>query len=309
VQISGNNFAAGATVMIGDAPASEVVVNSPTTISAKTPARSSTGPVDVTVNVAGKVATLGGGFTYTENPAAPVIDSITARGSKPGEPAGFADIGEDIVVTAAVSDPDTPVEQLQFQWTADVGTFSGSGATVTWRAPADAEAPRSVTLSLTVSDGAGSASSTASVSLHDSIKEVGGLARDFLLDFSNSSNPPAFVVRNFSKSPRCEAERDDEFSQIERNRQLYDITSSSIGAASVTIQFASRPCAYEPRNGDACAVIPATWNSVCITSDPACIPGKVEGVDYVTAVFEQSQWRLCASYFEGRQFGSRTFIR
>ncbi len=309
VQISGNNFAAGAEVTIGGVPATDVIVNSATSISAKTPARPSTGPADVTVTVAGKVGTLAAAFTYQPDPIAPVIDGITARGSRPNEPAGFADIGEAIVVTATVTDADTPIEQLQFQWTADLGTFSGSGASVTWRAPADAPTPRAVTLTLTVADNAGSAKSTTTVSLHNSVKEVGDLSREFLLDFSDSSKPAAFVVRNFSKSLRCEAERDAEFTQIDDNRRLYKITSSSVGPATVNVQFASRPCTYEPRNGDACATIPATWNSVCVTSDPACVAGKADGVDFVTAVYEQSEWKLCASYFQGIGATLRGFIR
>jgi hypothetical protein len=309
VQISGSNFAAGAEVTIGGTPATEVVVNSPTNISAKTPPRSSTGPADVTVTVAGKVGTLPGAFTYQADPVAPVIEGITARGSRPSEPVGFADLGEEINVIATVHDPDTPIDQLQFQWTADLGTFSGSGASVTWRAPADAPTPRAVTLTLTVADNAGSATSTTTVSLHNSVKEVGDLSRWFLLDFSDSLNPAAFVVRNFSKSPRCEAERDAEFTQIDDNRRLYKITSSSVGPATVNVWFASRPCTYEPRNGDACAAIPASWNSVCVTSDPACVAGKADGVDFVTAVYEQSEWKLCASYFQGIGATLRGFIR
>ncbi len=316
VQISGNNFAAGAVVMFGDAAATDIIVNSSTIITAKTPSRSSTGAVDVTVNVAGKVGTLGGGFSYKEDPVAPVIDSIIARGSKPNEPAGFADIDEDITVTATVSDPDTPGDQLQFQWTADVGAFSGSGATVTWRAPADAQTPQEVKLSLTVTDGAASATSSTIISLHNSIKEVGDLAREFLLDFSNSNNPSAFVVRNFSKSPRCEGERDSEFNDTEKNREIYRIESASIGQATVTLRFASVPCTWRPDHpigGDACAVIPAAWTSLCLKTNPECVAGThphVEGTDYVTAVFEQTQWRLCGSQFQSRDGIDRPrFIR
>ncbi len=309
VQISGSNFAAGASVTIGGVAAADVVVNSASSISAKTSARSTAGPADVTVTVAGKAGTLAGAFTYQSDLGPPAIDGITARGSRPNEPPGLADLGEEILVTATVSDPDTPIDQLRFEWTAEAGTFSGSGASVTWRAPADAQTPRPVTLSLTVSDNVGSASSSIPVSVHNSVKEVGDLSREFLLDFSDSSKPAAFVVRNFSKSPRCEAERDAEFSQIDENRRLYRITSASIGAAAVNIQFASRPCPYEPRNGDACAAIPSTWNSVCVTSDPACVPGRVDGVDFVTAVYEQSEWKLCASYFEFRGGVATTFIR
>ena len=316
VQISGNNFAAGATVTFGDAAATDIVVNSATSITAKTPARSSTGAVDVTVAVAGKAGTLGGAFTYKEDPVAPVINGIIARGSKPNEPAGFADIAEDITVTASVTDPDTPGDQLQFQWTTDVGTVTGSGTTVTWRAPADAQTPQQVTLSLTVTDGVSSATSTTIISLHNSIKEVGDLSREFLLDFSNSNNSSAFVVRNFSKSPRCEAERDSEFNDTEKNREIYRIEASSIGQATVSVRFATVPCAWRPDHpigGDACAVIPAAWTSLCLKTNPECVAGShphVEGTDYVTAVFEQTQWRLCGSQFQSRDGIARpNFIR
>jgi hypothetical protein len=307
VQITGANFGPGAAVTFGGLPATNVVVESSTSIVATTPPRG-VGAADVTVNVGGRVGTLGGAFTYQPGDP-PVIEGITARGMRPNEPAGFADAGEEITVSATVVDPDTPIEQLQFQWTADVGTFSGSGASVTWRAPSDAPTPTTVTLSLTVSDGANTASTTTKVSVHNSIKEVGDLAREFLLDFSDSSKPASFVVRNFSKSPRCEAERDEEFSQIEENRRLYRITSSFVGTPSVTVQFASRPCPYEPRSGDACAAVPATWDSVCASADPKCTGGHVDGIDYVTAVYEQSEWRLCASYFQGRGATLRGFIR
>lgn len=307
VHIIGTNFAPGASVAIGGLPATDVVVESSASIAAKTPARAA-GAADVAVNVGGRIGTLAGAFTYQPGDP-PVIDGIVARGQRPNEPAGFADVGEEIAVTATVRDPDTPIEQLQFQWSADAGTFSGTGASVTWRAPSDVTTPATVTLSLTVSDGSTAASATTKVVVHKSIKEVGDLSREFLLDFSDSNKPAAFVVRNFSKSPRCEAERDDEFDQIDNNRRLYRITSSSIGTPSVTVQFATRPCSFQPRNGDACATVPATWDSICVTSDSTCTPGRAEGIDYVTAVYEQSAWRLCASYFEGRGATLKGFIR
>jgi hypothetical protein len=308
VRIAGDHFVAGAVVTIGGVPASDVVVESATSIAAKTGPRAA-GASDVTVSVAGRSGSLPGAFTYDVD-AAPVIVSVKAQGTRPNEPLNFADLDEEISVTAVVEDPDTPADQLTFEWTAEAGTFSGSGSMVMWRAPADARTPASVVLTLTVSDpGSNHASATATVALHDSRKEVGDLAREFLIDFSDSKKEASFVVRNFSKSARCERERDDEFNQIEENRKLYLITSSSVGAATVKIQFASRPCSYQPRDGDACAAVPSTWDSECLTPGGACTPGRSDGIDYVTAVVEQSQWRLCASYFQAHGAARPSFIR
>lgn len=310
IQISGANFEPGAVVTIGGVPATDVVVESGSTIAAKT-GPSTPGPAEVAVTVGGRTGRLPGAFTYLAvSGGPPVIASIVARGVRPNEPLNFADTGEEIAVTATVEDPDTPSEQLVFRWTADIGTFTETGASVKWRAPSDATTPATITLSLSVADHTGnSASSSTTIKLHDSVKEIGNLAREFLLDFSDSTKAAAFVVRNFSRSPRCEGERDAEFDDVDRNRTLYRITSSSIGDPKVTVQFGSRPCSHVPRNGDACAVVPATWDSVCVTTDPACIPGRSEGIDHVTAVYEESAWRLCASYFQPRGTARPSFIR
>jgi hypothetical protein len=311
IHISGANFGSGgAVVTVGGVPATDVVVESSSSITAKTGA-AAPGPAEVAVTVSGRTGRLPGAFTYLAvSGEPPVIASIVARGARPNEPLNFADVGEEIIVTATVADPDTPSDQLVFQWTADIGTLTDSGAIVKWRAPSDASTPATATLSLSVSDNTGnSASSSTTISVHDSVKEVGSLAREFLLDFSDSTKPAAFVVRNFTKSPRCERERDDEFSQIDENRRLYRITASSVGAPKVNIQFAGQPCSYFPRNGDACAAVPSTWESVCVTADPACTPGRSDGIDYVTAVYEDPQWRLCASYFQSQGTARPNFIR
>jgi len=310
IHISGANFGPGAAVIVGGAAATDVVVESDSSIAAKT-GPSTPGPADIVVTVGGRTGRLPGAFNYLGvSGEPPVIVSIVARGERPNEPRDFADTGEEITITATVEDPDTPSEQLKFQWTADAGTFTETGASVKWRAPSEATTPATITLSLSVADHTGnSASSSTTIHLHDSVKEIGTLARDFLLDFSDSTKPAAFVVRNFSKSLRCERERDDEFSQVDDNRRLYRITASSIGDPRVNVQFASHPCSFVPRNGDACAVVPAMWDSICVTPDPACMPGRSEGVDHVTAVYEDSAWRLCASYFQPRGAARPSFIR
>ena len=180
-------------------------------------------------------------------------------------------------MTAVVQDPDTAPDRLTFEWTADVGSFNATGATVTWHAPTDVSTPKSIVLNLKVSDpGSNSTTGTVTVSLHDSRKEVGDLSRQFLLDFSDSSRPACFVVRNFSKSPRCEADRDEEFNEVDANRNTFRITSSNIGPATVNIGFASRPCSYLPRDGDACASVPSVWDSVCAPASRACRAGHRE---------------------------------
>jgi hypothetical protein len=277
-------------------PATDIAVESATSITAKT-ASHPTGASDVMVTVAGRNGTLPGAFTY-DTDSAPVITSVTAQGTRTNEPRNFADLDEEVSVTAVVQDPDTAPDRLTFEWTADAGSFNGSGSTVTWHAPTDVSTPKSIGLNVKVSDpGSNSTTGTVTVSLHDSRKEVGDLSRQFLLDFSDSSKPASFVVRNFTKSPRCEADRDEEFNEIDANRNTFRITSSSIGPATVNIGFASRPCSYLPRDGDACASVPSVWDSACAPG-VTCTPGRTQGIDYVTAVYEDSQWKLCASYFQ-----------
>jgi Putative Ig domain/IPT/TIG domain len=65
VTITGTNFVAGATVTLGGTPATDVVVASSTSITARTPARSA-GAASVTVTTPGtQGATLTNGYTYT----------------------------------------------------------------------------------------------------------------------------------------------------------------------------------------------------------------------------------------------------
>ena len=35
-----------------------------------------------------------------------------------------------------MTDAETPVSDLTFEWTADAGTFTGTGSSVKWKAPA-----------------------------------------------------------------------------------------------------------------------------------------------------------------------------
>jgi hypothetical protein len=298
IRINGANFAIGATVTLGGVSATNVIVESGTAITATTAAHAA-GTTDVTVTVSGRSGSLPAAFTYQAPASAPpTITSITVRGSRANQPANFADVGEEITVTASVQDTDTPAAQLTYTWSAPSGTFTGTGASVKWLAPS---AAGTVKLTLVVSDGT-PVTGTADVSVHDSIKEVGDLSRLFLLDFSDSSKPVDVVMRNFSTSSRCVRERDAEYSQVADNRVNYHIDSYTVGSATVNFAFGGRPCSYTPKDGDACAAVPTVWNSTRLKDvDGGKVgqPATARGVDYVTAVYEQSKWLLCASYYDG----------
>jgi hypothetical protein len=317
VRITGTNFSAGAGVVIGGVNATDVVVESATAIAAKTGPRAA-GSADVAVTVSGQTGALPGGFQYeVVQSAPPVVTAVVARGTRANEPAGFADLNEEIAVTATVQDPDTPADQLTFEWAAPAGTFSGTGAAVKWRAPVSAAVPTVIALTVTVIDPANRVTGSTTVSLHDSVKEVGDLSRQFLLEFSDSTiRSPEFVVRNFSTSVRCAKLRQNELEDVAKNREFYLIESSSIGGATVNFQFGGKPCSYpkiDPANGDACAAVPATWASLCLVTNVECKKGErgsVSGIDYVSAVLEDSAWRLCGSSYGPRDGIARpNFIR
>jgi hypothetical protein len=250
----------------------------------------------------------------TNNP--PVISSIRIQGARLNEPPSFADLLESVNVTADVRDDETPVAQLQFIWTSTVGTFSGSGGSVTWQAPATATTPADVTLRLEVVERYGPVtaptafehrvSSSATLRLHDSLKEVGDMSRQFLLDFSDSSiRDVAYIMRNFE--PGCYGTA-DEAAQVAENRARFRIVSSAVGAAAVTVNFGG-VCPFRARSGDACAQVPVVWDSIELSSGVRAV---VRGTDQVAAVYVRSrgEWRLCDSQFNGVvPFQMRGFIR
>jgi hypothetical protein len=237
---------------------------------------------------------------------APVLTSIKVQGARLNEPANFADVSESINVTADVRDDETPVSQLQFLWTAPVGTVTGTGAAVTWQAPADAATPTDATLRLEVIERYGPStaptafehrvSSSATLKLHDSVKEVGDAARQFLLDFSDSSiRDVAYIMRNFE--PGCYGTA-DEAAQLAQNRVEFQIISSFVGPAAVSVNFGG-VCPFRAKPGDACAQVPVVWDSINLITGSRGPPAK--GTDQVAAVYVRSrgEWRLCDSALNG----------
>jgi hypothetical protein len=228
---------------------------------------------------------------------APNIDSITTSVQR-------AEIGDSVTVTASVRDAETPVDQLIFEWSADNGTFSGQGASVTWRPADNAATPADVTIRLTVRDVYGSApaggtrpehrvsASGNPIRLHNSQRELGELAMRFLNDFATSSVSPEACVRDFSDS--CGG-KTDELSEIRDNRVTYDIVSSSLHLRGVSVATSRMSgnmnvdCAFTSRY------------KRCPPNTPNCQIGGLESVSgscVMTAVYEQNRWWLCQSNFQ-----------
>jgi hypothetical protein len=237
----------------------------------------------------------------------PGIDSIAIQGTRANEPANFADIGETVNVAATVHDDETPVDQLQYQWTSSVGSIDGTGTQVKWIAPAGMPGsdPVDVTITLKVTEKYGQSgqfqhdvSGTATLSLHDSVKEVGDMARQFLLDFSDSTiTDVSYIMRNFD--PSCSG-TGMETQQVSDNRKKFKIVRWNVGPSSVKIPFGNAFCPVPDRvqRGDACASNPVHWESEVIGGNHFQI---ADGTDWVAAYYRTAlkAWKLCDSQFTG----------
>jgi hypothetical protein len=229
----------------------------------------------------------------------PTIVSIAVKGSGPREPAQYATLDETVSVSAVVTDPETPVSQLTYEWSASVGgTFTGTGASVTWTAPHTATTPANVTLTLIVTEKYGTSginrvTGTTTVNLHDSVKEVSDLAYQFLQDFSDQL-PPDVVMRNFTATCPGTA---DELHDVLQHQQQVKVITYEIQTPTTTVPFAGI-CPFIGRSvkGDACSLVPVRWVSRELSTGRILIS---QGIDQVTAILENNQWRLCASDFNG----------
>jgi hypothetical protein len=317
VTINGQRFDATATVTIGGVEARNVTFVSANSLTAVTGSRN-TGVADVAVTVGGQRGVLANGFTYTAagavTNAPPVISNLRAVGGA-NQPAGFAESGGEITASAVVTDAEAADTALVFQWTADAGTFTGTGASVKWKAPTLSGPPVTARLTLTVierytgTDGSGNpvasehrVSAATIVSVHDSVKEVGELATAFLTDFSNSSVSPEAAVRHFYTG--CPG-RQDELADIRDNRAQYLITSYKLGTPTVSIDFGG-VCAFRSRTGDACVSLSCEWDSTVRATGEK---GTARGTCFLTSVYRESKWQLCDSNFQGQPGIMSQFMR
>jgi hypothetical protein len=218
-----------------------------------------------------------------------------------------AEVGEDIPVVATVEDDVTPIDQLEYRWTATAGTFSGTGRKVMWTAPKDRSTPDAFVLTLTVVErystgGSATAenktSASATVHVNDSTKEITEVSMTFLRDFSTYSVTPEQCVRNFSNSCRGKAE---ELSNIQDNRKEYHIQSGTSHVDSIVF---NAPRTWADINA------PCEFRSI-VTNPSRPDNGKLEvasGICLLTAVYEDYQWWLCDSHFRGSTTSGFRFI-
>jgi hypothetical protein len=225
----------------------------------------------------------------------PVVEGIEISATR-------VEVNTDVTLTASVRDADTPPSQLTFEWSADGGTFTGQGATVTWKAPTDRPTPADYVIRLAVVErytgqggllieNRGTGSSNA-IRVHDSVREMSDLVMTFLTEFA-SSTPPDVCVRNFS-STACAQGRADELADVIKDRRYYQSLGSRVRIANVTFDQprlrsnVTAPCEFTSRVVE------------CEPGVPNCRVGDVgtsRGDCLLTGVYEQQRWWLCTSNF------------
>ncbi len=270
-------------------------------ITAKTPASTIAGAVDIAVTLNGRTGTLAGGFRYqvTSN-TPPIIKSIVAQGKRPRQPANFADYGETITVTAVVEDTETNPAQLTYQWNACGGTFIGTGPQVEWRTPPTGAIATTCTIELLVSDGPRIVTGSLAVRLHNSVTEVAALVLEFLTDFANNSMPAELTVRNFSNLCSGKANELEDVTFIRNTRK---IDSYAYGTATATVAFGST---CRTKAADACVITPVEWRSTVLATQAKEI---APGTSTISGVYRDARWWLCDSSFDGKSSLGLHFLR
>jgi hypothetical protein len=224
----------------------------------------------------------------------PVITAIEIQPAR-------IELNEEVSVRVTVQDAETAPEQLVYEWSADGGTFTGQGASVTWRPPADADTPADFVLRLTVRERFGNASgqtehsvngSSPPVRVHDSPTELREMSLKFLELFADSDRTASECLVDFSDSCRGkQSERED----IEDNRRYYEIRSSSLDFEFVDI-------ATDRQRAN--MIVECEFRSRyrrCPPDAGSCVVGEtdeISGLCLLTAVYENNRWWLCDSHFD-----------
>jgi hypothetical protein len=220
----------------------------------------------------------------------PVINAIRV-------PVSRAEVDQEVEVTADVTDAETPVDQLKYEWSANAGTFSGSGRTVRWKlGKGSAQTPVDVTITLVVVEEYTETQNSLVVTrenratqtappfrAHDSEAELTKMSLTFLVDyFGNSSISPDACLVDFSDSCRGKVE---ELHDIERNRATFVIQSAEATVSNIWIS-ADR--------------MSAEITAACVFHDTEIATGKQgtsKGDCFLTAIYEKDRWWLCSSSF------------
>ena len=240
----------------------------------------------------------GGGGGPVVNNTPPTIKSLTAGDTR-------VEVGTPVTLTASVEDADTPVANLTYDWVVPNGTITGTGVSVSWTPGAEAVTPADfvVTLNVTEKYTSGSvqvenkATSTVTVHVNNSNKELAEQALRFLGNFVNSKVSPEACVAEFTSN--CSGKK-EEFDDIDDNRHDYEIVASTLRHTSLSVagnrtsatvntfcSFTSKVISSNPRD-EVCA------NGGC----PLGSTTTATGTCVTTHRYEQGKWWLCTSSFD-----------
>jgi hypothetical protein len=241
-----------------------------------------------------------GGGPPPVNNSPPQITSITVSDTR-------VEVGTPITLTAVVEDAETPVANLTYEWTADTGTFTGTGAVVTWSPGSEAKTPADYVVTLTVTErytsgstpAENKASGTTTAHVNNSPKELAELSLRFLGDFADSKVSPDKCVSEFSAS--CGRDKQDEFNDITDNRHDFLHVASTLRHTGLSIAADRKTATVHTFGSITSRVITTTPQSDGCTREPGACPfngmGTAEGDFWTTNVYEQGRWWLCASHY------------
>lgn len=228
--------------------------------------------------------------------SAPVVTGITVGATR-------AEVDQLVNVSATVQDADTPVDTLTYNWTANFGSFVGSGRQVQYRLPKGAVTPVNVLISVEVverytdynqttgapftRENRATATAPSTLRVHDSPAEVSAMAIRFLVDyFGNSAVSPDMCVSDFWDGCRG---KQDELNDIVNNRKNFKLLSAQAHVATMS---------FDP------TMTSADLNVFCDFHDISLDSGKEGhsiGGCLVGAVYQQQRWWLCYSNFDPTQ--------
>ena len=316
VSIIGSNLGVNTRVTFGGTAATDLTVVDTSTVTVKTPIHA-TGTVDVAASNGGAAGTLRSAFQFVAPSVSNTPPTVTliAKGTRTNEPSGYANIDESLQLQATVVDAESSASAFTFDWSAEAGVVSGTGAATTFQAPHTAARPSirvTVTENYSTPDANGLpianrhvVSASTFVDVHDELAEIGTMARTFLVKFSQSNVSPTDVMVDFKDGCGLGGTgKIDEYNQTVNNRLNYRIVDYTVGQPRVTVGFKG-VSPFRARKGDAYAAVDVRWLSQCLVSGAGCttVGGTREdsGVDWLTSEYDSAtrRWWLCDSDFQG----------
>jgi hypothetical protein len=230
---------------------------------------------------------------------APVITSVTATTAR-------VEAGQEVAVSAVVQDGNPSASTMTYQWSANVGTVTGTGLNAIWKLdPGAISSGADVVITLTVVkpyqviENNQLVSREHRVSLaaapfraHDSTAEISRIVLTFLVDyFGNFNVSPDACLVDFS--PTCPGTA-EEFENIRDNRERSTLRIHSAEASIGKVEL----------NGDRTF---AWIDAPCRFTDVKLASGEKEwtsGTCVLTATYQQNRWWLCSSNYNANAGGS-----